>query len=628
VAGQRDITLDVTIRARTADADKAAAALKRVDEQAAHAGKSMEGMTGDANILNAEIKKSEQTVKDLDKVLLEFGNDRSVRQRLRSERSWLAELRKLEKDMASGAGTISNDLGAQLSSAFSGLPAKPMLIAGLIGAVAAAAPTIGAMLGGAIAGAAGTGAMAAGILSAIKDPQVQDAASRFGQDISAEFFGGGEAFVEPVIKSLGILQKAFGDLHLSDQLAKVAPDVEVIAQGFADAGREFMEGFGPALDRMGPLADIAGKGIADFGEALGEALDNITASKGTVEGLETLLSLLSGTIRGLGVGLGWLGDRFHDFNVIEAKVFGDLEDVYQKTGLSKFAAGAARLNDVFERMTGTGENLHGVLHRLGSQALDPFAGYLHDAAEEMDRLHNETESTRKSLVDYFNTLQGQLDANIAWEQAIDDLTDSFAKNGTSLDITTQKGRDNTRAVEAGLEAARRQYETGQLTNEQYDAQIKKLIDIGVKAGASRKALEELAKQYEIQVVVNILAPLLPAIGSKLASMFQNMWGSSPPAATSTNRRESFAAGGVTPAFAPFRVHDNEMLWSSREHYVSTAAQTNALMSGASGGSASPVVITFAATGDPLLDAILRELKSYIRVNGGTGSDSVQTALGY
>ena len=71
-----------------------------------------------------------------------------------------------------------------------------------------------------------------------------------------------------------------------------------------------------------------------------------------------------------------------------------------------------------------------------------------------------------------------------------------------------------------------------------------------------------------------------------------------------------------------------MLWSSREHYVSTAAQTNALMSGASGGSASPVVISFAATGDPLLDAILRELKSYIRVNGGTGSDSVQTALGY
>ena len=627
MAGQRDITLDVTIRARTADADKAAAALKRVDEQAAHAGKSMEGMTGDANILNAEIKKSEQTIKELDRTLLEFGNDKSVRQRLRSERSWLAELRKLEKDLQPAVATVTDDFGKQFSSALGGTRMTGPLIGALVGAAVAAAPTVGAMLGGAIAGAAGTGAMAAGILSAIKDPKVQDAAGRFGQDISAEFFGGGQAFVEPVIKSLGILQKGFGDLHLSDQLAKVAPDVEVIAQGFADAGREFMEGFGPALDRMGPLADIAGKGIADFGEALGEALDNITKSEGTVEGLETLLSLLSGTIRGLGVGLGWLGDRFHDFNVIEAKVFGDLEDIYKKTGLSKFAAGAARLNDIFERMTGTGENLHGVMSRIGSPSTNPFTDYLHHAWQEMEQLHAEVEATRHALVDYFSTLRGMDDANIAWEQSLDDLTKSIEENGRTLDITTQKGRDNRRAVLEGLEAAKKQYDQGQITAAQYDQQIKKLIDIGVKAGLSQKALEELAGKYEIAVFVNLIgAPVVAGIAKVLGNAVSNFFGHTP--AAPSNRHESFAAGGVTPAFQPFRVHDNEMLWSNREHYVSTAAQTNALMSGASGGSASPVVISFAATGDPLLDAILRELKSYIRVNGGTGSDSVQTALGY
>jgi hypothetical protein len=49
------------------------------------------------------------------------------------------------------------------------------------------------------------------------------------------------------------------------------------------------------------------------------------------------------------------------------------------------------------------------------------------------------------------------------------------------------------------------------------------------------------------------------------------------------------------------------------------------MSGMGGGS--NVTISFAATGDPFLDMLIRELRRHIRVQGGTGSDSVQVALG-
>jgi hypothetical protein len=623
---ERDITLDVTIRARTADADKAAAALKRVDERAAGAGKSMEGMTGDAKILNAEIAKSEQTIKDLDKVLLEFGNDKSVRQRLRSERSWLADLRKLEKDIAEPAGVVVGDaFGKQFLSSVKGLPVAPILIGALVGAAVAAAPTVGAIIGGGLAGAAGTGAMAIGILSAAKDERVQSAAREAGHNIATMFFGGGEPFVQPVIDSLDILERGFADLHLGDALAKAAPTVTVIAQGLADAGKAFMPGFNKFLDRIGPLAATAAVGIEDMGQALGEFLDDVSASKGTVEGLETLFNLVNGTIRGLGNSLSWLGDRFHEWNTMQASFYGDLEDVAGALGLDDLQTLSSKLNDIFERMTGTGESLHGMFRKLGTEAVDPFAGYLHHAWSEMERLQQETEATRKSLVDYFDTLQGQLDANLAWEQAIDDLTESVLENGRSLDITTEKGRNNIRAVEDGLSAARRQYDQGQLTTAQYDEQIKKLIDIGVKAGLSRQQLEALAKPYQIEILVKMIGPSVTSgvgtfLSNAAAKLTAAVFGSG---SSYTGRGEFRASGGPVQAGRMYMVGEQ-----GPEPFIPSTNGTILPNSSLSSVGSSNVVISFAATGDALLDAILRELKKYIRVNGGTGSDSVQTALGY
>jgi hypothetical protein len=600
------------------------AAKRQVDDL----GDKARGSAADLSLLDARIKATKASVRELGLEFARTGDKALFKDIGAGER----DLRRMQKILANATGPgVTNNFGEQLSGAFGGTRATGPLIAILVGAAAAAAPTIGAMLGGAIAGAAGTGAMAAGILSAIKDPKVQDAAGRFGKDISAEFFASGDAFVDPILKSLDILQKGFGDLHLGDQLAKVAPDVEVIAQGFADAGREFMEGFGPALDRMGPLADIAGKGIADFGEALGEALDNITASKGTVEGLETLLSLITGTIRGLGVGLGWLGDRFHDFNVVAAHGLGDLEDIYKKLGLSKFAAGAARLNDIFERITGTGENLHGVLTKIGNPSTDPFADYLHHSWEEMARLHAETEATRKAMVDYFDTLQGQLDANLAWEQAIDDLTKSVQENGRTLDIHTEKGRNNIRAVEEGLTAARRQYQQGQITGAQYDQQIQKLIEIGVQAGLSRKALEELAKQYQIEIFVKMYgAAIMQGAATFLTGAVSRLWGSGTgTTSTGTGRPVGErAAGGSVMAGVPYTINErgNETVTFPASGTVHPASLSPAQpWSGGASGGARYVIENNITLIDPMTGQKTRGMLITDARNRGKPADVVAAA---
>lgn len=574
-------------------------------------------MRNDAKRLETQITSTKDRIKDLH-VQFARTNDKGLLGDIRSAEK---DLRQLEKTLKAITPSMQS-VGGGIT-----LPGRGAM--SLVGpAVAAAVPVIpalGAMLGGAIAGATGTAALAAGILSAAKSEEVRSAASEAGHNIADSFFSGGQAFVEPTVDAIHTLEHAFSDMHIGDALAKVAPEVRVIAGGFADFAKNIMPGLNAALDRMGPYADVAARGIADAGDALGDFLDEVTASPGTVQGLETLFYAFNSTVRITGEAIHFLSDKFRNMLDNSAMLSGWLEDWYPSW--YPLHGIFANINDQAERMLGIDGSLHGTISRLNKDAVDPFAGYLHDAWKEMDQLRDETEATRKSLVDYFNTLKGQLDANLAWEQAIDDLTASIQENGTSLDIHTEKGRKNIRAVEDGLDAARRQYEQGILTNEQYDAEIQNLIDIGTKAGMSRKALEDLAKQYQIQVVVSILAGAMPAVGSKLASMFQNMWRSGTPA-TSTNRRESFASGGETTAGVPFEVHNGEILWSNRRQFVSTAAQSKALLSGASGGSAAPVTISFAATGDRLLDAILRELKNYVRITGGTGPDSVQVALGY
>lgn len=610
----RDLILNLKERREGNAMLSAANDLDKLARGANASGDAFEQMRADAKRLDAQIVTTKAHVKDLYTQYARTGDKSLFGDIHKSER----DLRMLERTLANIADTgtqVTNNFGKQISSAFSGAAGTPglgpVVIGGLVEAAVLAAPTVGAMLAGGIAGAAGTGALAAGILSASKDERVRSAASEFGQRITDEFFGGGEAFVEPVINGLDKLQAGFEDIHVSDSLAKVADEVPVIAEGFADAARNFMPGFNKALDRMGPLADVAAHGIADLGDAAGDFFDQITASEGTVEGLEVLFRLFNGTIRVVGGSLEGLADAFHRGNVIAGGLAGDLEDVLHAVGLEEASRGAAHLNDQFERMTGTGENLHGVFSQLESiqaqenRGLDLFSAYANDAKRHMAELGDQTETTRKSLVDYFNTLQGQLDANIAWEQAIDDLTQSINENGTSLDIGTQKGRDNTRAVEEGLDAARRQYQQGQITQQQYNEEIQKLIDVGAKAGLARQQLEQLAKPY----LINVTA-VYSAVGS-LSQITRNL--------RAEDRFTGRAVGGPVAPGGTYLIGERgpELLtMGNQSGYVHPSA------------TAAPVVISFAATGDALLDALLRELKKYVRVNGGTGSDSVQVALGY
>lgn len=126
-----------------------------------------------------------------------------------------------------------------------------------------------------------------------------------------------------------------------------------------------------------------------------------------------------------------------------------------------------------------------------------------------------TESTADKIIDQANAVddlraaQQRLAGNYAnareaardYEESVDKLTQSIRDNGTTMDIGTQKGRDNERALyavaEAAITAAREQLKHGEGVNaaaNTIEARRNAFIDQATKLLGSRDAAAALANQ--------------------------------------------------------------------------------------------------------------------------------------
>src|SRR6185369_8524925 len=242
--------------------------------------------TEDTRKVNAEIEKSTQKVKDLRQQIARtgdtglFGDLRKEEARLRS---FQRVLKDLKNDFFGGGGTTTNNFGKQLASAFDSIPITPISVGAITALVAAAAPSIGAIIAGATVGAVGTGGLVGGVLAASHDQRVKDAFGALFNNVKEEFFGAGSSFVEPLLKSAAILDKTFRDLSLGPLFAEIAPQLQVIVQGFSDLVTKALPGLNNLFGRSAAFADVAGKGLAYLGESLGVFLDDVSKSPGALE---------------------------------------------------------------------------------------------------------------------------------------------------------------------------------------------------------------------------------------------------------------------------------------------------------------------------------------------------------
>lgn len=431
---------------------------------------------------------------------------------LAKEQSLLSRLERLKKTLGSvvpdivPAGVAGAAAGAGSGAASGGIrgagrmsASNPYLIAAVALPLAAAAPAIGAMVGGILAGAIGTIGVAGGLAMASKDPQVQAAAQMFGDGLAKEFFRGGDAFVQPAIESMHILQTAFMDMKTPEAFAKVSDEVTVIAEGIGDLGLNLMPGLNKAFGRMGPYADVARAGFGDLGTALGSFMNSVTASPGAVLGLKTAFNVLAGTIIFLGKEIKFLSDAYGGLLTLGAKAGQNPIIKFLSLGASDKPSAAMQqmLDDLKRAMAGTGDaatDSAGAMARA-DEAMEEYTKSTEEAEAITKIFNNALSSTYSAFLDF----EG---ASVAAEAAIDELADSFAENGTTLDKNTEAGRKNVlnlkEVADTALDAAKKKLAESHSVEEAnavYETYRQELFDTAVQAGLTTEQAQALVDKW-------------------------------------------------------------------------------------------------------------------------------------
>ncbi len=563
--------------------------------------RSMETATQTAARLRQEILKTTNHIKAM---RLEFAKtkDQSVLGDIHKAESDLRELKKTLEAVGSSGATAGTSFFSTFAGAFKDLPVGPMLIGGLVAAVVAALPLIGGIVAGAVTGLAGVGGIAGGIFAASKDERVRSAASAFGNTLSSEFFSSGDAFITPIVRSLGILQESFQGLDLQGSFARAAPYVTVLAQGIGDLATKFMPGFNKALDRAGPFIRATAVGLGEIGNALGGFLDDSSRSKGALQGLELGFNLISGTIAATGKIIEWLSDRLHDMNVGVENVsdfFTQLTDAIglPVAGLHNFTNGMHEFNEQTPK---------------AGHFIDTFGDSLHRASQQVAHMDEAMKTMNAEFDEWINKSLGVSNAAIAVAQDFADLGQSGAKGWK---LNTQAGRDHQKMVNDTIADLQRQRDAAiaagdgskasiDAANKSYQDQLDNLKKIALGLGATKAEVDALAGDYNVNVYYKLHSE-----------------GSAPPglAAEIQSVVKKRAMGGPVMAGQPYIVGENhpELFVPSTNGYIQPSVPT-----GGGGGSSPTVVISFAPTGNSLFDALLKELRKYIRTQGG----DVQVAL--
>lgn len=613
--------------------DKLGGSFKETGKESEKLGDSLHHTGDESGYVDRRIKELEGHIKELGREFDRTG-DKDVFRSIRKDRGELGNLRRIRgeiEDLADGAKTAATEVtrvGAGLLSFDSpgllqfGVALSPILAP----AVAVVASAIGGAIAGAVVGTTTGAGMLGGILAASKDSRVRAAARDFGDTISAEFFGGpgSAAFVDPIIKSLGILKADFTSLHLDEAFAKAAPSLETLAHGIGDMAKNFMPGFNKALDKSGVFTDIFAHGLADTGDALGDMLTSMTESEGATEGLRGLFVLLNGTLREGGDVIGWLSDRFHDYVGFADWATGILQHSWagQITSLGHMDDWHKNMHniaggDTVNRLTRFNRSVVELILRLKEAGLhaSTAAGGFDSMGTAADLATQATGRLKAGLSVLHREFLDAKDAAINEEQAIDDLARSFDENGKSLDVHTDKGRNNLRALEdvarGAADAAQKTYDqthSVEKANAVYETYREELYDTLIAAGKTRAEAKKLVDTWlgmPATVTTNVVTNLIT----------RKLTGEEAREALSAGAHHR-ASGGPVMAGIPYTVGER-----GTETFVPSTNGTilphGAGMTGRP--SARPLNVTI--SGDiftaQLMDALIRALRNQIQAQGGT-----------
>jgi predicted nucleic acid-binding Zn-ribbon protein len=323
---------------------------------------------------------------------------------------------------------IFKRFSSSLTSAFEGGigPAE------VVPALAALAPLIGGVISAGIIGGAGVGGVIGGVLLAARDARVKAAGTELGQNLLGQLTKDADVFIGPVLRNIGKIEAAFGSLNgqIKNIFGGSAGFLDPLVNGAIGGIRGILGGIEALVAKGKPVIDALGQSFTTIGSAVGSALKTIA---GGSESAATALNDFANDVAVVIKGVGWAVRGLTElYNAMMLPTHLETEWFFKwKTGIDYMAAKTPVASAAVDAL---GNVLPSVVKGMLSagEAAGKAGLQMQTFADKMD------EAAAKG--------RGLYDSQTDVAQAIADTTKAVKENGRTLDLNTQKGRDNRKAL--------------------------------------------------------------------------------------------------------------------------------------------------------------------------------------
>lgn len=511
-------------------------------------------------------------------------------------------------EMAGGVGEKLSAMGQKVGE-FADTPQAKLA---LLTAALSALPFIASTAAVAITVGLGTAIAGIGIMAAAQNDKVKKAFSDLKEDVTDDLQEMAEPFVPVLIRISDMFKSTFDNLSpaLTRAFEKMAPVVE----GFAEDLTKGIEKFGPTIDvlaqRFGPLMDVLGSELQVLLEHLATDF-MVLAEAADPEFVSLLMSSLTALI-----------------DVI----------VYTIAALAKLGSGITNLVDL----------IPGINFDDGEASARSFGESILGTTENLLGAGEATGGLTSKVVELANQFLAASDSEIAFEAAIDSATKAVAKNGRTLDINTEKGRDNRQALNSIASSALRMRDdmekAGQDSSQAMSRARRQFINAAVSMGMSRSEARKLADQsgllaQEIRRVPSQKRTRFSSNANSVRGDVQNLAFSlgqiarnividiaanySGPRKATGGPIGAAATGGARGNLVMVGEQGRELVRLPYGSQVIPNGQTESMMAGGSGGGSAPFVVQLRLGTVDLGEVLIDPIRKAVQTRGG----NVQATLG-
>jgi hypothetical protein len=467
-------------------------------------------------------------------------------------------------------------------------------------------PFIGASMSAAVLGGVGAGGIVGGIAAASQDSQVKQASEQLVAIIGGSFRNAGEPMVAPLVDSLNSLEETASDFgtKLADQFGIVAPVVRQLSQG-VDGLFDNLD-FTEAFKAAGPILRELGQELPELGAAITESLDAFAeGGDGAVLALHDLLKIIESTIVVTGTFAGDLGEVYEWLTKVGNEVSHVGNDLLGWAPLIGDTFGTGWGADVWGNFEEQTDGSTAALIRSKNAAedytggIDRTTGALVDMGVELEGTTEKADRLSDAFDKVFGRQMSLDEATAAYKQGLRDLNEELTEGQRTLSDNSQEGLDNAAAVRDQLQAIedlrQAQVDNGMSTEEStaaYQRHIAKLRENLLNLGYNKKAVDDLIGAYENLPKDPQITLRMPGLYTALQRVreLSRLLGSPQAGRNAAEGSEYYsgrAVGGPVVAGKPYLVGEEgpELVTFAANGVVHTAAETEAMLSGLSGGSA-------------------------------------------